>query len=262
MTIKNFKKAFFASVCLSSVFVLAHMGWKLMQRANESVFKVRGIAERTVKADRVVWTVTSELLGNQLEDTLKRAQIVKTQFIAFCEKEGLGQDFKPEFTQLSTTDFWAYNRTRYEDNTPPTSVPVAPSSINTDQEAEKKARYKVTLTLLVESRDVDKVCHASTKLPLSIPSVTLNGDLSYYYTNFDKLRENMAQEAFQSALKIAQALGKKSNMRVGRVKDLSQGLFTISTPNNPSVENPWNEKESIIKIIRTVSTVIFAAHPS
>lgn len=246
-----FKRSLFAALCITGTFVLAHVGWQFLERSNEGTFKVRGIAERVVKADRVVWFVSSDFLDNRIEDALKSAQAVKAQFIEFCEKEGIEKDFKPEFTQISVTDSWASNLDRYRSGPLPA-----------EQDSQKNSRYKVTLRLVVESRDVDKICQADAKLALSIPSVALNGDVNYYYTKFDELREIMSQESFQSALKIANALSKTSKMRVGRVKDLSQGLFTISTPNNPTSENDWSEKSSIIKIIRTVSSVTFTARAS
>jgi hypothetical protein len=252
MSIKVFKQSLVASICITAFFFLAHIGWQCMERSNEGIFKVRGIAERIVKADRVVWFVTADFLDNRIEDALKSCQAVKAQFLEFCAKEGIEKDFKPEFSTISVTDNWASNHNR---NDP---IPLS------EQNSQKNSRYKITLKLVVESLDVDKVCQADTKLALSISSVALKGDANYYYTKFDKLREVMSQESFQSALKIATALGKTSNMRIGRVKDLSQGMFTISTPNNP--ENDWSEKSSekssIIKIIRTVSSVTFAARAS
>lgn len=220
-----------------------------MDRSNEGIFKVRGIAERIVKADRVVWFVTADFLDNRIEDALKSCQAVKAQFLEFCAKEDIEKDFKPELSTISVTDKWAsdYN-----------------NRSNSEENSQKNSRYKVTLRLVVDSLNVDRICQANTKLALSIPSVALNGEANYYYTKFDELREVMSQESFQSALKIATALGKTSNMRVGRVKDLSQGLFTISSPNNPENEwsQKWLEKDSIMKIVRTVSSVTFAAGAS
>lgn len=233
------KQAFFASLGVTLLFLIMHFGLQFIQKFTEATFTVRGIAEHEVKSDLVHWTVEAKFIDEDIELAVEKAQQFKGKFFAFCKTQGIEKDLNLDFCTMEVQDNWT--KPKYE-----------------QEHVDKSLRYRVVLKMIVESKQVDKVCKADANLAQNIPSVALSGRLQFYYTKFDYLREQMVQESFQSAYKVAHAIAQASSLKVGRVKNLSQGLFTILGAANRSSESDWDEKSSLVKVIRTVSTVTFS----
>jgi len=65
----------------------------------------------------------------------------------------------------------------------------------------------------------------------------------------------MIKEATQSATEAGLQFTKDANVRLGRIHRANQGMFTINV--RDSMNNWTNEKKSIHKLIRVVTTITF-----
>ena len=55
----------------------------------DRIVTVKGLAEREVKADRVIWPVGYRELGNDLQDVYKQIEVRQNQVLAFLRNAGL-----------------------------------------------------------------------------------------------------------------------------------------------------------------------------
>lgn len=196
---------------------------------------VKGIAEREVKADLVVWTINFKETTPDLVSLEQKIQNDKKMVLDFLEKNG----FQSEITNQSI-------------------------DVNTIRELnQQKEKHTVTYEakgmITVRTSKVDEAKVVIEKIAdLLKQGVAISSKLSYKYTKFNDLREKMLAEAAQSARRAADQFASNSKVQVGSIKAAHQGSFSIVGSDNAS-ENDYDYREdtSLKKRVRVVSTVTF-----
>ncbi|MEX1201403.1 MAG: SIMPL domain-containing protein [Methylophaga sp.] len=113
-------------------------------------------------------------------------------------------------------------------------------------------RYTATQTVTVYSENIDGIRKAMSGLStLGKQGLVLSGDnyqaqSEYLFTRLNEIKPKMIEEATQNAREVAEKFAADSNSHLGKIKQASQGQFSISARDN---NNPH------IKKIRVVSTV-------
>ena len=113
-------------------------------------------------------------------------------------------------------------------------------------------RYTATQTVTVYSENIDAVRQAMSALSeLGKQGLVLSGDnyqaqSEYLFTRLNEIKPQMIEEATQNAREVAEKFAADSNSHLGKIRQASQGQFSISARDN---NNPH------IKKIRVVSTV-------
>ena len=186
---------------------------------SERVVTVKGLAEREVKADRVIWPLSYKEVGNDM--------------------------------------LALYNA--MENGIAESEISVAPAEIVDMQAERYvpegvRYRYNVTGVVTVTTTNVEQVLKLmSRQSDLLKQGVAIaSGDYRYtprfIYTSdaLNALKPAMNEEATRNARAAADKFAHDSNSELGKIKSASQGLFSISDrdDNTPS-----------IKTIRVVTTV-------
>ena len=190
---------------------------------SERVVTVKGLAEREVKADRVIWPLSYKEVGNDMLALYNAMESANAKIVAESE------------------------------------ISVAPAEI-VDMQAERyvpegvRYRYNVTGVVTVTTTNVEQVLKLmSRQSDLLKQGVAIaSGDYRYtprfIYTSdaLNALKPAMIEEATRNARAAADKFAHDSNSELGKIKSASQGLFSISDrdDNTPS-----------IKTIRVVTTV-------
>lgn len=203
-------------LCIRSGFISAASKQRLVD--------VRGLAERTVMANEVTWPLSYTISGNDLPALYKEC----------TEKDKIVLDF------LTSNGI------------PTTDITADPPSVTQPYTWDKEAKYKYSLTstLTVLTTQVDKVRELlkGQGTLLSQGIVFTNGNISYEYTDLNNIKPDMIAEATKNARLAAEQFAKDSNSELGKIKDASQGYFSITdeSPSTPYIKN-----------IRVVTSVTF-----
>lgn len=189
---------------------------------SERVVTVKGLAEREVKADRVIWPLSYKEVGNDMLALYNAMESANAKIVGFLKSNGIAEivDMQAE---------------RY-----------VPEGV--------RYRYNVTGVVTVTTTNVEQVLKLmSRQSDLLKQGVAIaSGDYRYtprfIYTSdaLNALKPAMIEEATRNARAAADKFAHDSNSELGKIKSASQGLFSISDrdDNTPS-----------IKTIRVVTTV-------
>jgi hypothetical protein len=240
-----------ALLAIGLILGLVFGGWLLGSqikdvRLADRYVSVRGLAERTVKADLAIWPLSFREAGNDLKATYAKSEQDSQAVLQFLAAQGIPQS-DITLGQASVTDTQAndYGGVR------------APN------------RYIVQQSITVRSKDVNKVAAAVQKTSTLIASgVVLGGgpqygqqnSVSYVYTGLNSIKPEMITEATRSARTAAERFAADSGSKVGTIRQASQGLFSISSADAASAgeETPGGggqSNASILQKVRVVTTI-------
>ena len=194
----------------------------------DRIVTVKGLSERQVKADRVIWPVGFRELGDDLQDVYGRIEKRKDQVVAFLKEAGL-TDAEIEVASPQVTDaqaeMYANQKSRY--------------------------RYSMTQTVTVSSDKVDPVRDLLVRQSDLIKAgVTLVGDYSwrtsFQFTGLNTVKPAMIEEATKNARASAEKFAQDSGSSLGKIRRANQGQFSITDRDS---NTPY------IKSVRVVTTV-------
>lgn len=180
------------------------------KKADRCVY-VRGLAEREVKADNVIWPLVYKETGNNLSAIYDNIKAKNGIITSFLKKEGLtdGEIF------VSAPEIIDMEAERYQSNVP-------------------DYRYNVTTVITVSSDKVDLVRDLiSRQVELLKKGVAITGgdyryNVEYSFNGLNDIKPAMIEEATKNAREAAEKFAMDSDSKLGKIRDASQGLFSIS----------------------------------
>ena len=195
----------------------------------DRVVVVRGLAEREVAADFVIWPIVYKEAGNDLAALYDVVQNKTAALEKFLQENGV------ENGEISK---------------------AAPDIVDTDSElygGEKRPyRYVATVVMTVASKNVDKVRALMEKQGelLKQGIAFSEGDYRYRkvysFNALNEIKPAMIDEATQNARAAAQKFAKDSESKLGKIKTASQGQFSVEDR---------DENTPHIKKVRVVTSV-------
>lgn len=196
----------------------------------ERSVKVKGLSEREVEADVVIWPITFIATGNELETLYNSIEENTAKISDFLGSNGMSAD-EVSFASPAITDKSAQ---QYGNN------------------ARAEFRYTATQTVTVYSENIADVRAVMSSLSeLGKQGIVFTGSnyqtqTEYIFTRLNDVKPQMIEEATTKAREVAEKFATDSQSKLGKIKRASQGQFSISArdKNNPH-----------IKKIRVVSTV-------
>lgn len=214
---------------------LALMGIILKSGVDNIAFKdrfvsVKGLAEKEVMADKVVWPLVYKDVGNDLVSIYNNIQNKNRAIVRFLQSKGVTNNeidvASPQVVDLSAD--------RYSENHSP-------------------YRYNVTSVITVTSKDVKKVRQImSQQLELLRQGIAIAGGSDYQYnpvysfTGLNNLKPTMIKDATKNARAVADKFADDSGSKLGKIQSASQGQFSIE---DRDANTPY------IKEVRVVTTV-------
>ncbi len=196
--------------------------------------KVKGLAEKNVKADLAIWNIRFQSADNVLSVAKKNIENQEMVIKSFLEQKGF--ELSEFIIQgLNMQDAYADS---YRDKN---SIP---------------ARYTLNQTITVRTNKVDLVNSSYPEIgDLVSKGVSFNSygnGVSYLFTELNAIKPIMLKEATQNAYQAANEFAQNSNSKVGKIKSANQGVFSIL----PREEIPGQtESEQLNKKVRVVSTI-------
>ncbi|HEA17098.1 MAG TPA: SIMPL domain-containing protein [Pseudoalteromonas prydzensis] len=209
-------------------------GWILKSAAldvknMERTVEVKGLAEREVVADTVIWPVQFSDADNNLEKLVERVEQKSTAVVAFLKLHGFDEQ----------------------------EISLSRQSIVDKQAREYGAenqqfRYIARANITVYSQQPDKVQNALTKVgQLAKQGIAIVQDnyetrVEYMFTGLNDIKPAMVQEATEKAREVALKFAKDSQSKLGKIRTARQGQFSI-------IDRDSNTPQ--IKKVRVVTSV-------
>lgn len=222
-----------AAVCLS--IGLISFGFILRSAAldvktMERTVQVKGLAERDVVADRVIWPIQFSGASNNLESLVAQTEQKNNAVIAFLKLHGFD-----------------------DENISMGSQSVIDKQANEYAAQEKQQlRYIMHSNIIVNTNAPDKVKNALSKINqlakqnIAIVQNNYKTKIEYIFTGLNNIKPTMVQEATEKAREVANKFAKDSNSQLGKIKTARQGLFSINNRDSKTPE---------IKKVRVVTSI-------
>jgi len=220
----------------ASIFLgLSVLGYQLAGAAihfkeYERSVTVKGLSERELPADIVIWPIVFTEASNDLGGLYASIDVSTKKIKDFLVAKG-----------IDIADVTA--------STPSITDKLAQQYSNT---TKAEFRYTAIQTVTVYSPKVELVRKVMTELAdLGKQGIAFTGgdyqnQTEYIFTGLNKIKPEMIQEATTVAREVALKFAQDSNSKLGKIKKASQGQFEI---------NPRDKNNPHIKKIRVVSTV-------
>lgn len=189
---------------------------------NARVVTVKGLAEKEVKADKVIWPIVYKELGNDLNalyNTINKKNKVVLDLLA---SKGITADEITTSVDVTDMDADAYTADR------------------------SPYRYRVSSIITVNTKKVDTVLallKEQTSLIQKGVAVTFSNysypSIQFEYTGLNEIKPEMIKEATKNARKAAEQFAIDSESKLGKIKAANQGQFSISDrdQNTPYIKN-------------------------
>lgn len=196
----------------------------------ERVVTVKGLSEREVPADKVIWPLIYKELGNDLADIYQRIEKKNATVTDFLKKHGLTDNeisVNPPQVKDRFADSWSQE-----------------NILN---------RYVASSVIIVNSTQVELVRSIMQKqAELMKTGIALisedygNNMVKYEFTGLNEIKPEMVEESTKNARATAEKFAKDSDSELGKIRRATQGQFSITNRDNNTPH---------IKNVRVVSTI-------
>ncbi len=214
---------------------LMSMGWFIKSGIDNFSNKdryvtVKGLAEREVQADRVVWNLPYKCVSNDLTQLYKEVESNSTTIITFLKNNGIhANEILVSAPQVRDreADYYSSNDIKY--------------------------RYQAETVVTVISSQVDKILSLMQKqVELMKMNIAITTDYQYQttfeFTKLNELKPTMIEEATRNARAVAQKFAEDSQSTLGDIRKANQGQFSITS----------DDFTPQIKRVRVVTTIDYA----
>jgi hypothetical protein len=231
MTMSNTSTSWIAGLLVAAG--LAAGGWAVGEglkglRVADRYVTVKGLAEKEVPADLVIWPITYVQPGNDLGEMYARIERNNTVIQDFLKANGLAE------AQVS-------------------SAPPKLSDYEADggyDNGRRPFRYRAEVVLTVRSQKVDAVKAAMQRagelVKQGIVFANYAAQPEFVFTGLNQIKPALIAEATQNARTAAEQFAADSGSHVGGIRSANQGLISINDRDAGSPD---------IKIVRVVTTV-------
>ena len=201
-------------------------------RSYDRTVNVKGLCEKEVKADRVIWPIVYRVMANDIQSIYDQTDANNAAIMGFLQ-EG---DINPSEISVSVPQISDKFANEYGDN-------------------DRAFRYIAKNIITVYTSDVDTVLALMGKQSELLKKGIVTGGanqwenpVEFKYEGLNDIKPQMIEEATENARAAAKKFAKDSGSRLGKIKTANQGTFTIE---NRDSNTPY------IKKVRVVTSVTY-----
>lgn len=202
---------------------------------------VKGLAELDVVADTAIWNIKFNRVGGDLANVQSAIDndIQKTR--EFLMQNGFNENEIQNLRITVRDKFAGYSDAERRDQ-------------------ESNDRYVIETGVMVRSNSVNLVDSVSRKMgELVRQGVTVTEDYAgpvYVFNGLNDIKIQMIEAATKNATAAGEQFAKDANAKLGKIQSANQGVFSITARDQVDAWSD-NEKQSINKRVRVVSTITF-----
>ena len=200
-------------------------------RSYDRVVNVKGLCEKEVKADKVIWPVVYKVMANDIQSVYDQTDGNNAVIREFLESGGID----PSEITVSVPQISDKYANEYGSN-------------------DRAFRYIATNVITVCTDKVDVVLKLMSGQSVLLKKGIVTGGNSwenpveFKFEGLNDIKPHMIEEATMNAREAARQFAKDSDSRLGKIKTASQGTFTIE---NRDSNTPY------IKKVRVVTSVTY-----
>ncbi len=191
----------------------------------DDTVKVRGLCEKEVPADRVVWRIRYSEKDNSLADLRSTVQRNNNIIVSKLREAG----FKDDEIKVGNASY--DDRYTYANNV-----------------SQITFRYQVDQTVTVFTKNLELVRKLQQTLETDLvnQNILANSWADYQYLGLNDIKPAMIAESLENARAAADEFAKNSHSRIGKMRTASQGYFEVED---------LDENTPQVKKVRVVTTV-------
>ena len=200
-------------------------------RSFDRVVNVKGLCEKEVKADKVIWPIVYRVMSDDITSVYNQTDTYNEIISDFLEKGGI------EESEITI------------------AVPAVSDKYANEYGSNDRAfRYIAKNVVTICTDNVDAVLDLMPKQSelmkkgLVIVGNDWENPVEFKYEGLNDIKPAMIEEATQNAREAAEKFAKDSGSRLGKIKNANQGTFTIE---NRDSNTPY------IKNVRVVTNVVY-----
>ena len=201
-------------------------------RSFDRTVNVKGLCEREVRADKVIWPVVYKVMSNDLQDIYRQIGVNNEVIMEFLKEGGISVDeitvAMPQITDEYANEYGSVNRTY---------------------------RFIAKNVITVCTDDVDVVLNLMDKQAQLLKKGIVVGagsqwenPVEFRYEGLNEIKPSMIEEATRNAREVAEKFAKDSGSNLGKIKTANQGTFTIEDRDS---NTPY------VKKVRVVTSVTY-----
>ena len=200
-------------------------------RSYDRTVNVKGLCEKEVKADKVIWPVVYKVMANDIQSIYDQTDRSNETIVDFLKAGGI------DVSEITV------------------SVPqISDKFANEYGNNDRAYRFIATNVITVCTDKVDDVLALmSRQSDLLKKGIVTGGNtwenpVEFKYEGLNEIKPAMIEEATMNAREAAEKFAKDSESRLGKIKTANQGTFTIE---NRDSNTPY------IKKVRVVTSVTY-----
>ena len=182
---------------------------------------VKGLCEREVKADKVIWPMTYKVMGDDLASVLKQTEAFNKEIVDFLIAGGIPAE------QISMAA--------------PTISDKLASEYGTN---DRYYRFMSTNVVTVCTEKIDEVLALQARQSeLMKKGIAFSGNdwenrTQFRFEALNDIKPEMIEEATANAREAARKFAQDSESRLGKIKTATQGTFSIEDrdSNTPQIK--------------------------
>ena len=199
-------------------------------KSYERSVEVKGLAEREVPADIVIWPLTYQLASDDLNELFESIASKNQVILDFLSGHGLDlADVTRSTPNVIDRHAQAYGET-----------------------SQIEYRYVATASITLYSTDVEAARRAmASVIELGRAGIALTGpqygnEVQFLYTKLNDIKPDMIEESTLNARAVAEKFAQDSSSTLGKIRTARQGQFSITDRDSTTPH---------VKNVRVVSTV-------
>ena len=200
-------------------------------RSYDRTVNVKGLCEKEVKADKVIWPVVYKVMANDVQSIYDQTDGSNAVIMDYLKAGGI------DASEITV------------------SVPqISDKFANEYGNNDRAYRYIATNVITVCTDKVDNVLGLMSKQSDLLKKGIVTGGntwenpVEFKYEGLNEIKPAMIEEATMNAREAAEKFAKDSQSRLGKIKTANQGTFTIE---NRDSNTPY------IKKVRVVTSVTY-----
>lgn len=200
-------------------------------RSYDRTVNVKGLCEKEVKADKVIWPVVYKVMANDIQSIYDQTDGSNAVIMDYLKAGGI------DASEITV------------------SVPqISDKFANEYGNNDRAYRYIATNVITVCTDKVDDVLGLMSKQSDLLKRGIVTGGntwenpVEFKYEGLNEIKPAMIEEATMNAREAAEKFAKDSESRLGKIKTANQGTFTIE---NRDSNTPY------IKKVRVVTSVTY-----
>ena len=194
-------------------------------KSYDDTVKVRGLCEKEVPADRVVWRISYSEKSNDLASLRQTLHRNNDVIVGMLREAG----FSEEEIKVATPSY--DDRYTWSNNT-----------------SQITFRYMASQTVSVFTNNMDLVRKMQQTLETDLinQNILVSSYADYQYLGLNDIKPTMIAESLENARTAADEFAKNSHSRIGKMRTATQGYFEVED---------LDENTPQVKKVRVVTTV-------